>query len=146
MIVDDTLVLSDHQAITATARSTNIIDIGAAGTAFGHSAAVARDIGKATEIPLFISVTEVFNNLTSLSVQLEVDDDPAFGSPRVVAAGPAITLAGGGLAAGSVIQFPAELPEGTNERFIGLRYTVVGAAPTTGKIFASIVAGRQTNP
>jgi hypothetical protein len=146
MIVDDTLVLSDHQAITATARSTDIIDLGATGTAFGHAAALARDVGKAISIPLFISITETFNNLTSLTVQIEVDDDPAFGSPRIVAAGPAITLAGGGLASGQVVQFPAELPEGTNERFLGLRYTVAGAAPTTGKVFAGIVAGRQTNP
>jgi hypothetical protein len=52
MILDNTNVYSDSQAITATAASTNIIDVGAAGTAFGAAAAVARDIGKASEIPL----------------------------------------------------------------------------------------------
>lgn len=145
MIVDNTLVLSDSQAVTATARSTNIIDIGAAGTPVGATNAVRRDIGIATEIPLLIEITEAFNNLTSLQFQLEVDDDPAFGSPRVVATGPAVTLASGGLALGQKIQFPAELPEGTNERFIGLRYTVVGTAPTLGKVFAAITAGNQTN-
>ena len=145
MIVDNTLVFSDSQAITATARSTNIVDIGAAGTAYGATAAVPRDIGKATRIPILLTVTEAFNNLTSLTVQLEVDDDPAFGSPTVVAVGPAITLASGKLAVGQMINFPAELPEGVNERFVGLRYTVAGAAPTTGKIHASIVAGRQAN-
>ena len=144
MIVDNTLVLSDSQAVTATARSTNIIDIGAAGTAYGHAAAVPRDIGKVTEIPLWISITEAFNNLTSLTFQLEVDDDPAFGSPTIVAVGPAVPLAS--LTLGARVNFPAELPEGTNERFIGLRYTVAGAAPTTGKIFAGIVAGRPNNP
>lgn len=145
MILDDTLVLSDAQAITATARSTNIIDLGAAGTAYGHAAALARDVGKATDIPILVTVVEGFNNLTSLAVQLEVDDDPAFGSPTVVAAGPAVTLASGGLGLGRVINFPAQLPEGTNERFLGLRYTVAGAAPTLGKITAAIVAGRQSN-
>jgi len=145
MIVDNTLVLSDSQAITATARSTNIIDLGAAGTPYGAAAAVGRDIGKATSIPIQVSITEAFNNLTSLQFQVEVDDDPAFGSPTVVAIGPAVTLASGNLALGKQINFPAEIPEGVNERFLGLRYTVVGTAPTTGKVFAGIVAGRQAN-
>jgi hypothetical protein len=145
MILDDTLVLSDAQAITATARSTNIIDLGATGTAFGHAGALARDVGKATDIPITINVVEGFNNLTSLTVQLEVDDDPAFGSPTIVAVGPAITLASGNLAVGKQVNFPAQLPEGTNERFLGLRYTVAGAAPTLGKVTAAIVAGRQSN-
>jgi hypothetical protein len=145
MILDNTLVLSDGQAITATARSTNIIDLGAAGTAYGATAPIRRDVGLATHIPILITVTETFNNLTSLTVQVEVDDDSAFGSPTVVAVGPAITLASGRLAAGQMINFPAELPEGVNERYLGLRYTVAGAAPTTGKLIASIVAGRQAN-
>lgn len=143
MIVDNTLVLSDSQAVTATARSTNIIDLGAAGTAYGATAAVPRDIGKATSIPIQVSITEAFNNLTSLTFQIEVDDDPAFGSPTIVAVGPAIPLAQ--LTAGQQINFPAELPEGVNERFLALRYTVAGVAPTTGKVFAAIVAGRQAN-
>lgn len=143
MILDDTLVLSDSQAITATARSTNIIDLGAAGTAYGAGTAVRRDIGSATSIPILVTVVETFNNLTSLTVQLEVDDDPAFGSPTIVAVGPAILAAN--LVAGRQINFPAEIPEGVNERHLGLRYTVVGTAPTTGKITAAIVAGRQNN-
>lgn len=145
MILDDTLVLSDSQAITGTARSTNIIDLGAAGTAYGAGSPIRRDIGSATSIPILVTVVEAFNNLTSLTVQVEVDDDPAFGSPTVVAVGPAVTLASGGLGAGRQITFPAEIPEGANERFLGLRYTVAGAAPTTGKIIAAIVAGRQNN-
>jgi hypothetical protein len=144
MIVDNTLVFSDSQAITATARSTNIVDLGAAGTPAGMTNAVRRDIGIGTEIPIAITITEGFNNLTSLQFQLEVDDDPAFGSPTVVAIGPAVTLASGNLALSRMIAFPAELPEGTNERFLGLRYTVAGAAPTLGKVFAAIVAGRPT--
>ena len=145
MIVDNTLVFSDSQAITATARSTNIVDIGAAGTPVGATNPVRRDIGIGGEIPIAVTVTETFNNLTSLTLQLEVDDDPAFGSPTVVAVGPAVTLASGNLAAGKKFTWPAELPEGISERFIGVRYTVAGAAPTTGKIFAAIVAGGQTN-
>ena len=141
MIVDNTLVFSDSQAVTATARSTNIVDIGAPGTPAGMTNPVRRDIGVGTEIPISIRITEAFNNLTSLTFQLEVDDDPAFGSPKIVAVSRAIPLASLGL--GARIPFPVELPEGIDERFVGLRYTVTGTAPTTGKVFAAITAGDQ---
>lgn len=144
MIVDNTLVFSDSQAITADAGSTNIIDLGAAGTAPGHAAALARDIGKGTEIPIWVAVTEAFNNLTSIAILLQTDDDVAFGSPVTVAQSAAIPLAS--LTLGYKFVWPSELPEGTAERYLRLYYDITGAAPTTGKIFAGIVAGRQTNP
>ena len=143
MILDNTLVLSDSQAITADAGSTNIIDLGAAGTPYGHAAGVRRDIGIANEIPLSITVTEAFNNLTSLTILLQVDDDVAFGSPTTIAQSAAIPLAS--LTAGYKFTWPSELPEGTAERYLRLYYDVTGTAPTTGKITAAIVAARQTN-
>lgn len=142
MIVDNTLVFSNHQAITGDAASTNIVDIGAAGTAYGHSAAVPRDIGKATEIPLLVEVTEAFNTLTSLVVSLQSDDDSGFGSPQTLASRTYLLAA---LTLGAQLPFPAEIPEGANERYLRLYYDVVGTDPTTGKIFAAVVAGRQTN-
>ena len=144
MIVDNTLVFSDSQAITADAASTNIVDIGAAGTAYGHSAAVARDIGKNTEIPLFISVTETFTNLTSLNIKVQVDDAAGFGTVVTVAQSGEIALAS--LVAGYKFTFPAELPEGVNKRYVRLYYDITGSAPDAGKIFAAVVAGRPTNP
>lgn len=144
MIVDDTLVLSDHQAITADAASTNIIDLGAAGTAFGHSAAVRRDIGIGTEIPIYVTVTEAFNTLTSLTLILQVDNDAAFGSPKEVARSQAYPLADID-AAGVKLFWPAQIPEGTDERYLRLYYDVGGSNPSTGKVFAGIVAAAQTN-
>jgi hypothetical protein len=142
MILDNTNIYSDSQAITATAASTNIIDIGAAGTAFGHAAAVSRDIGKASEIPLYMSVTQAFNNLTSLKVSFQSDDDPAFGTANNVVAERTYALAE--LTLGARLPFPAEIPEGTGGRYTRLNYTVTGTAPTTGKLFAGVVAARQT--
>lgn len=142
MILDNTLVLSDAQAVTATARSTNIVDLGAAGTPVGMTNPVRRDIGIGTEIPILVAIVEAFNTLTSLTVGLEVDDDPAFGSPTVLMTR-TYTLAQ--LTLGANLEMPAELPVGTKERFLGLRYTVAGTPPTLGKITASIVAGRQDN-
>jgi hypothetical protein len=143
MIGDNTLVLSDSQAITATARSTNVIDLGATGTAYGAAAALSRDVGKGDDIPLVVEVTEAFNTLTSLKVSLESDDNAAFSSAREIASRTYLLAE---LTLGAVLSFPAELPEGTNERYLSLNYTVAGSNPTTGKLFASIVAGRQTNP
>lgn len=144
MIIDDTLVWSDHQAITADAASTNIIDLGAAGTAFGHSAAVRRDIGIGTSIPVYVTVTEAFNTLTSLTIIMQVDDDVAFGSAKEVARSQAYPLADID-AAGAKLFWPASIPEGVDERYVRLYYDVGGSNPSTGKIFASIVAGAQTN-
>lgn len=144
MILDNTNLYSDSQAITATAASTNVVDVGAAGTAFGHAAALARDIGKATEIPLYISVTQAFNNLTSLKVSFQSDDDVAFGTANNVVAERTYVLAE--LTLGARLPFPAEIPEGSAGRYTRLNYTVAGTAPSTGKIFAGVVAARQSNP
>jgi hypothetical protein len=109
MIVDNTLVFSDSQAITATAASTNVIDIGAAGTAFGHAAALSRDIGKAAEIPLYVSVTQAFNNLTSLKVSLESDDNAGFSSAKEIASRTYLLAE---LTLGARLSFPAEAAGG----------------------------------
>lgn len=78
-IIDNTLVFSDGQAITADARSTNVIDLGAPGTPVYATAALVRDVGKGGDIPLEVLVTEAFDNLTSLQIRVEVDNDVAFG-------------------------------------------------------------------
>jgi hypothetical protein len=140
MILDNTLVLSDKQAITATAASTNVIDRGAAGTVFGAAAALSVDIGKENEIPLQVSVTEAFNNLTSLKIALETSAD---NSTFTEVASRTYLLAS--INATGQLNFPACILEGTNQRYIRLNYTVTGTAPTTGKIFAGVVAARQTH-
>lgn len=143
MIMDRTLLFSDKQAITATAASTNIVDLGATGTVFGASAPVVRDIGPGTDVPLFVGVVQSFNNLTSLSVAIQTDDNAGFSSPKTIWTGPAYTLAQ--LAAGATYLLPDRLPVGTNERYIRLNYTVVGTAPSTGQITAGVTMGNQTN-
>lgn len=142
MIIDNQSLFSDGQAIVATAASANVLDTGAPGIPQWHTVALEKDIGKDRELPVAVSVTEAFNNLTSLTIAIEVDDNVGFASPKVVAQSRAYALAELGL--GARLNFPARLPEGTDERFVRLKYTVVGTAPTTGKVFAGIVAGRQT--
>ena len=141
MILDSTLLFSDEQAITATAPSTNHIDLGATGTPYGGSARV-RDIGPGTNIPWFVTVTASFNTLTSLAIELQVDDNDSFSSATTVASASYLLAQ---LTAGTMLDFPDYVPQGTDERYFRLRYVVTGSNPSTGKLTAGIVAAKQTN-
>lgn len=140
MIFDRSLLMSNAQAITATAASTDFIDLGATGTVFGNSAALVRDIGRGKEVPLRVQVVQAFNNLTSLSCAVQVDDNTSFSSARTVAISQAIPLAS--LVVGYVFE-EVGLIVGVNERYLRLNYTVVGTAPTTGQITGGITMGNQ---
>lgn len=129
MLFDAKLLLSNQQAITATAPSTDVIDTGS-----------EKDVGKGGCVPLVIQVTEDFNTLTSLAVAIQTDSDSAFGSPKTLAT---VTILLADLKAGYISPV-ITLPQGC-ERYIRLNYTVTGTAPTTGKVTAGIVAGVQTN-
>lgn len=134
MIFDTQTLLSNAQAITATAVSTNGISL--LPTATG----VVRDIGKGERIPLLIQVVEAFNNLTSLAVSLEVDDNSAFSSPKTVWS---TTVLLANLTAGRVF-VPEYIPRGTDEAYMQVRYTVTGTAPSTGKVTAGVTMGNQS--
>ena len=57
MILDLESLFSDDQALTVTAASTNIIDLGATGTPPLSSTALTRDIGPGMPIDILIQVT-----------------------------------------------------------------------------------------
>lgn len=141
MIFDNQALFSKNQAITATAPSTNAIDLGLNGTIYGTTGAMPKDVGKGNEIPLLVQVTEDFNNLTSLRIDIEIAPTTAFSSPKVISLG---TYLLADLKAGFQIPF-TDLPNGINNQFIQLRYTVTGTAPSTGKVTAGIVAAVQTD-
>ncbi|BAQ16917.1 Bbp16 family capsid cement protein [Methyloceanibacter caenitepidi] len=141
MILSKQQMLSEEQAITATARSTNVIALGSPGTVLGAPAALVRDIGKGNLLPLFIQVDEDFDNLTSLDVAIQTDDDVAFGSAKTV-------LSMNFLLASLVAGFRSPIvnvPVGVDEDYLSLLYTVNGTNPTAGKITAGIAAAVQTN-
>lgn len=143
MILDRTTMFSNAQAVTATAASTDTIDLGQPGTVYGAGAALTRDIGAGNSPELLVTVTESFNNLTSLQIEIQTDDNTSFSSPKVAYLSPAYALAD--LVVGARYLIPDSFPVGTNERYVRLRYIVTGMAPTTGKITAGVVWGRQTN-
>ncbi|SVS89264.1 Uncharacterised protein [Klebsiella pneumoniae] len=129
MLLDQQALFSAAQVITATAASTNVIDTGS-----------AKDVGKYGDIPLLIQVVEGFNNLTSLTVTVQTDDNSSFSSAADVLS---MTIPLASLVLGyksPVITLPMKM-----ERYIRLNYTVTGTAPTTGKVTAGITGGVQTN-
>ncbi|MFL7749338.1 hypothetical protein VZC42_06735 [Raoultella ornithinolytica] len=129
MLLDQQALFSAAQAITATVASTNVIDTGS-----------NKDVGKYGDIPLLIQVVEAFNNLTSLTVTVQTDDNSAFSSAADVLT---MTIPLASLVLGyksPVITLPMKM-----ERYIRLNYTVTGTAPTAGKVTAGITGGVQTN-
>lgn len=141
MIFDKTLLFSDAQAVTATAASTNSIDLGAIGQAHGHAAALDRDAFKSVKVPLLVQVVEAFDNLTSLKIDIELDSTTTFTPDKTITLG---TFLLADLVAGFQVPWTL-LPQGVNLRYAQLKYTVTGTTPTTGKITAGVVAGVQTN-
>ena len=146
MIFDLQSLFSNAQAITATAISTNVIDQQLTGIPYGNVERMKRDLGKGAAVPLLIQVVESFNTLTSLTITIETSDDPAFGSGNVVlwtsVAVPLANLVAGYRVPNSL------LPEGLlagSKRYLAVRYTVTGTAPTLGKVTAGVVLGVQTN-
>lgn len=141
MIFSRALQFSDGQAIVATAASTNNIDLGKTGTVYGAASPIVRELGYGTDVEMFVGVTQAFNNLTSLTISVEIDDNAAFASATTVWTSPAYPLAD--LAIGKRYLLPDRLMAGINERYLRLKYTVAGTAPTLGKITAGVVAARQ---
>lgn len=135
MIFSNELMFSDDQAITTTAASTNVIDLGAAQALLGNSTAQAQDIGRGVPIPISIQVTESFAGGTNLQVQVQTDSTAAFSSATTVLESE--TVATASLVAGYQFHI-IHLPPGLSEQFVRLNYTVSGTH-TAGKVTAGIV-------
>lgn len=139
MIFSAQQLFSDDQAITASADSTNVIDLGLPGTPYGAAASLNQDIGKGAKIPFLAQVTEAFNNLTSLEIRLSTGATAALGTTIA-----SQVILAADLVVGKQMNLDF-LPNGIVEQFLGVEYVVVGTAPTTGKITAGITMGVQTN-
>jgi len=134
MIIDKQNLFSDEQAITATANSTNVIDLGPAN---GN----VHDGGEPLHI--LAQVLEAFtaSGSATLTITLETDDNDSFSSATVLlstAAIPKATLTAG-------YQLPISFLPANAERYVRLVYTVATGPMTAGKITAGITGPRQTN-
>lgn len=132
MIADKQNIFSEDQAITVTAASTNVIDL-------GNDDAAIQALNEKGDAELLVQVTTAFAGGTSLAVKLQSDDDEAFGSATDL-------IDTGAIVTATLVQgykFRLALPE-INEQYLRLYYTVVGTM-SAGKIFAGLVLDKQTN-
>ncbi|KKN72131.1 hypothetical protein LCGC14_0414170 [marine sediment metagenome] len=142
MILDAEALFSDDQAITITAASTNLIDLGTPGTPIRAAQALTPDLGAGVLKPILVQVTTAFTaaGAGTLTVALQMDTTAAFGSPTALWTSAAIGKAT--LVAGYKFLI-SNIPIGTLEQFIRLNYTVATGPMTAGNIVAGIVAARN---
>lgn len=135
MITDAQLQLSNAQAVTASAVSTNTYDLG-----------VARDAGAGEPLFVVITVDESFATATSVTISVINSASDNLSSADTLISTQAIPIAN--LAAGRkpiVIELPRALLNATpvGRRYIGLNYAIGGSNATAGKFTANIVKDVQ---
>lgn len=113
MIIDRRLQVSLNQALTATAPSTDTIDLGS-----------DRDIGPGE--PLWFVIvfkTAMTGTSPTFAAAIQTDDTSGFGSPATLVTSETVS---GATPAGRQIVIPMPL---TNERHLRLNYTLGGTTP-----------------
>lgn len=127
MITDKLLRVSDAQAITTTAVSTDKVDL-----------SVARDIGEGEQLYGVFTVGTAFAGGTSVQMSVVVADDAAL-TTNVTTIAMTGVVATAGLTAGSqFIVRLAPLIASLGRRYLGASYTVVGTM-TAGTVTCDIV-------
>lgn len=123
MLFDKEALLSDAQAITSTANSTNVYD----------ARSSVADIGRGKEVWFEMVVNEAFtaSGSATLTVTIETDDNSSFSSATTIATSPAIGKAT--LVVGYVYRL--SIPAG-GERYYRAVYTVATGPMTAGKVTA----------
>jgi hypothetical protein len=142
MIFDRTLKLSDAQAITSTAVSTNIYDQGAAGTVFKAASPLLQDLGKGGKLPFLAQVVTTMTaaGAATLQFQIQTATDAAFTSPVNLYTSEAIPVAS--LVAG--YQMAMDVMIRRTLRFIRMNYIVATGPMTAGAVTCGFVAAVQT--
>lgn len=130
MITDKFLRVSEDQAITGDAASTNTIDLG-----------TARDIGEGKPLFAVFTVTEAFNNLTSILLEVVSSAAADLSSPQILSM-QSVLLAGLTVGSQYTVVIPPQVAS-LGKRYLGAYYDVTGTNPSTGKITCDIVEGIQ---
>lgn len=132
MMYDKLNTFGTDQAVTATAASTDIIDLGA-----------TRDLGNGEPLELVVLVTETATSggSSTVTIDLQTDDNSSFSSAATLASSGAIAKAS--ITAGTEL-FRIKVPLNV-ERYLRLYYTVATADLTAGKFTAFLAHDRQAN-
>jgi hypothetical protein len=132
MMYDKLNTFGTDQAVTTTAPSTDIVDLGA-----------ARDMGNGEPLELVILVTQSVTaaGAASVTFTLETDDNAGFSSPAVLANSGALGKAA--LPAGTEV-LRVKLPLDA-ERYLRTNYTVATGPLTAGMFTAFLTHDRQAS-
>ena len=126
MITDSLLRVSEDQAVTSTAVSTNTVDLG-----------VARDMGEGTALYMNFALTEAFVNGTSVTFEVITSASANLGSPTVIGSSNAIVTASLTLGKNIVVAINPQIAS-KGKRYLGARYVVTGTM-NAGKVTADVV-------
>ena len=126
MITDSLLRVSEDQAITTTAFSTDTIDLG-----------TARDIGEGTALYMNFCVTTALANGTSVKFEVVTSANANLSSPTVVGSSDVILTAALTQGKNVVVRINPDIA-GKGKRYLGARYTVAGTF-NAGKVTADVV-------
>lgn len=132
MILDKTLMFSELQALTTTAPSTNIVDLGS-----------VRDIGQGEELWLTVRVGTAAASTGSSTVTIALQTDTASGFGTAVTLAQTAAIAKASLTANTEV-WKIPLPEGV-QRYLRLNYTVATADLTAGTFDAFLSLDRRQN-
>ena len=126
MITDKLLRVSEDQALTTTAVSTNTIDL-----------SVARDVGEGTALYMNFAVTTALANGTSVKFEVISSAAANLGTPTVIGSSDAILTAALTLGKNIVVRINPDIA-GKGQRYLGARYTIAGTF-NAGKVTADVV-------
>lgn len=126
MITDSLLRVSEDQALTTTAVSTNTVDL-----------SVARDMGEGTTLYMNFAITEALANGTSVTFEVITSASANLGTPTVIGSSAAIVTASLTLGKNIVVTLNPDIA-GKGQRYLGARYTIAGTF-NAGKVTADIV-------
>ena len=126
MITDSLLRVSEDQAVTSTAYSTNTIDLSA-----------ARDVGEGTTLYMNFALTEAFANGTNITFEVVTSANANLSSPTVIGSSDAILTAALTVGKNVVVRINPDIA-GKGKRYLGARYVVTGTM-NAGKVTADVV-------
>ncbi len=131
MITDKLLRVSEDQAITTTAVSTDKIDL-----------SVARDIGEGQDLFMNFAVTTAFSGGTSVKFEVVIADDAAISSNvEVVGSSDAVLTAALVAGKNEAVRINPKIAS-LGRRYLAARYTVSGTY-SAGKVTADVVMDIQ---
>ena len=126
MITDSLLRVSEDQAVTSTAYSTNTIDL-----------SVARDVGEGTALYMNFALTEAFANGTNLTFEVVTSANANLSRHDVIGSSATIATAALTLGKNIVVRINPDIA-GKGKRYLGARYVVTGTM-NAGKVTADVV-------